>query len=91
MDIIEILHDWQDLVAGVLAFFAGALGFGAAIYTVYTTLRSERRRDERELLSLKRALTAKVFQFATLALEAHREVKKTRRVTARCWNYNSRS
>jgi hypothetical protein len=38
------IHDWQDLAAGI----AGILGFGAAIYTVYTTLRSERRRDVTE-------------------------------------------
>src|SRR5271155_1104661 len=73
---INILHDWQDLAAGILAFFAGILGFSAAIYAVSATLRGERRRDERELLAIQQALTAEIFQFATLALEAHKEVKR---------------
>jgi len=75
-DIIPLLYDWQSLAAGIITFFTGILGFGAAIYTVATTLRSERRRDERELLSIKQALTAEIFQFANLALEAHRQVKR---------------
>ena len=42
---------------------------------VSATLRSERRRDEQELFSIKRALTAEIFQFATLAFDAHKQVK----------------
>ena len=70
------LHEWQELASGILGFIAGLLGFAAAIYAVSKTLRGERRRDERELLSIKQALTAEIFQFATLALEAHGEVKR---------------
>jgi len=63
---IKLLREWQDLAAGILAFLAGILGFFAAIWAVSATLRSERRRDERELFAIKRALTAEIFQFATL-------------------------
>jgi hypothetical protein len=73
---IGLLHEWQDLAAGILAFLAGILGFFAAIWAVSATLRSERRRDERELFSIKRALTAEIFQFATLALDAHKQRKR---------------
>jgi hypothetical protein len=71
---IELLHEWQSLAAGILGFFAGILAFIAAIWAVSATLRGERRR--RELFSIKRALTAEIFQFATLAFDAHKQVKR---------------
>jgi hypothetical protein len=73
--VISELHDWQDLAAGFLAFLAGILGFVAAIWTVRTTLRSERRKEQRELLAISKALTAEVFGFGTLALQAHSQLK----------------
>ncbi len=74
--IIEKLHEWQDLAAGILAFLAGILGFGAAIWTVRVTLQSERRKEARELSAISRALTAEIFQFGSLALEAHNYLKE---------------
>jgi hypothetical protein len=62
------LYDWQDLIAG-------SLGFGAAIGAVIFTLMSERRKEGRELQSLKRTLVAEISQFATLALKSHERIK----------------
>lgn len=73
--LIGCAYHWQELSSGVLGFLAGLLGFGAAIWAVATTLQSERRRDQRELVSLKRALTTEITQFAQVAFEAHNTLK----------------
>jgi hypothetical protein len=73
---IDLLREWQDLASGILAFSAGVLGFFAAIWAVRATLRSESRRDQRELFSIKRALTAEIFQFGTTAFDAYNQVKR---------------
>lgn len=54
---LDCLHEWQD-------FWAGLLGFIAAIFVVFVTLGSERRKNEKELNGLRKALGVEVRQFA---------------------------
>jgi hypothetical protein len=61
---LPVLHDWQDLVGGII----GAI---AVTSTVWWTLRAERRRHEREATALRTALGAEVRQFAVRALDGH--------------------
>ena len=68
MAFVGFLDHWQTLL-GALA--AGALGYAAALWTVQHTLRTESRKDARELDSMKTALGAEVRQFAGHALQGH--------------------
>ena len=60
----QITFDWGG-------FFAGILGFVAAIGAVLITLGTERRRAKRELKSLRRALGIEVRLYSANALTAH--------------------
>src|SRR5260370_28563302 len=60
---LEIADHWQ-------AFLAGILGFGAAIFAVWATLRAERRNMKAEDRTFKHALGAEVRPFGLRALEA---------------------
>jgi hypothetical protein len=62
--VVAWARDWQPLLAGLI-------GFLAALLTVWVVLRSERRKQSRELLALKRALGSEIRQLTTLALDAH--------------------
>jgi|SRR5690348_6206193 len=66
--IVDCVDHWQILLAGLL-------GFGAAIWTVRVTLRSEYRRHTRELDSIRKSLGSEVRQFALRALEGHSACK----------------
>lgn len=57
------LHEWQDLIAGLI-------GAAALIATVRWTLLAERRRREDEAKALRIALGAELRHFASRALQA---------------------
>jgi hypothetical protein len=65
--LIALLAHWQSLAAGLL-------GAGAAIAAVVFTLRSERRRRQREADSLRASLGVEIRLFANRAYEAHRRL-----------------
>lgn len=62
--IIDLLDHWQ-------AFLAGVLGFIAAIGVVWFTLRSERRKVNRELDALRRSLGVELRQCVVSAVGVH--------------------
>jgi len=65
--LIALLDHWQSLAAGLL-------GAGAAIAAVVFTLRSERRRRQREADSLRASLGVEIRLFANRAYEGHRRL-----------------
>jgi hypothetical protein len=64
-DFTAWLHQWQNLVAGVL-------GSSAAMVVVWLTLSSEKRRARRQALALRRALLSEIWGLAEQALAAYR-------------------
>jgi hypothetical protein len=76
---------WQELIG---AFAGGVIGFAAAIVAVRWTLLSERRREKKELESVKRVLGAEIRQYAHQALDAHGVCKKLAEVLDRKFALN---
>jgi type II secretory pathway pseudopilin PulG len=69
---MDLIFKWQELIGA----FAGAIiGFAAAIFAVRWTLLSERRREEKEFISIKRALGSEIRQYAHQARDAHNRCK----------------
>jgi hypothetical protein len=81
-DMAAWLDHWQALLAGVL-------GFGAAIVVVAFTLRSERRRADRDLEALRRSLGIEVRQSLGAASTTFRLLAKLAQtkgtITSRMW------
>ena len=69
MALFHCVVDWIDKWQGILS---GLLGFAAAIWVVWYTLRIENRKDEKELVSLKCALAAEIMQLAFRTFSAHK-------------------
>jgi len=73
---LELIDHWQTLIAGVLGFIVGALGFGAAIAAVVFTLRTEQRKKERELEAVRSSLAVELRQSTAQALSAAELLRK---------------
>lgn len=73
---LDLIDHWQTLIAGVLAFVAGLLGFGAAIAAVVFTLRTERRKMERDLEAVRSSLAVELRQSTAQALSAAQLLRK---------------
>jgi hypothetical protein len=78
--ILDLLDHWQALIAG-------GLGFAAAIVAVILTLRTERRKLQRELDALRKSLAVELRQVVPRALGAGKALRDLGRagqqVTAR--------
>jgi hypothetical protein len=66
---LDMLDHWQRLLAGLL-------GFGAVIMAVRFTLGAERRKQDRELVALRRSFGVEFRQCLLAALGAHQSMKK---------------
>jgi len=65
---LDMLDHWQGLLAGIL-------GFGAAILAVRFTLGAERRKQDLELVALRRSFGVEFRQNLLAALGAHQSMK----------------
>src|SRR5882757_9190182 len=79
---LAALDRWQALIAG-------ALGFGAAIWTVRRTLQAEERKTKREIETLRHSLGVEIRQCVGSALAMHRSLRRLaqmeRRIPITSW------
>jgi hypothetical protein len=73
---LDLIDHWQTLIAGVFGFIAGILGFAAAIIAVVFTLKTERRKLERELEAVRSSLAVELRQSIAQALSAAQLLRK---------------
>lgn len=66
---LDAFDHWQSLLAG-------ALGFTAAIFVVVLTLRSERRKADRDLEALRRSVGVEIRQSVAVALGTFQSLSK---------------
>jgi len=68
MTFLDMLDHWQALIAGLV-------GFAAAILVVWLALGSERRKQDQELVALRRSFGVEYRQCLLAALGAHQSMK----------------